>query len=175
MPQLAVPLLEHACDARDGQACLDLAGQYSGPEEIDYLDRACNLDSAAACRQLTGAHLNATPADWSSAIAATVRACHLLGERGCLDADRMEGRHLHLIFCSGGATLPGPSCADLDPDGSYGPPDRDLYLAIDARVRADCEAGTPNACSLGEAWAMAGFARHKAPSPVEAQWYRERN
>ena len=174
VPQLAVPLLERACDARDAQACLDLSAQYAGPEEIDYLAQACKLDSAQACHQLSEAHLNAVPADWSSAIAATVRACHLLGMRGCHDADRLEGRYLHLVFCSDAAGLPGSSCAELDPEGSYGPPDRDLYLAIDARLRADCEAGVPDACGLGEAWAQAGFARHKAPSPVEAQWYQER-
>ena len=174
-PTLTPDLLTRGCEARDALACVDLAQlREEGPERIELFDRACDLDSPQACRQLTELLLDADPQDWFAAIGATVRACHLLGLRGCADADRMEAQSLHQSFCLGESILPAPSCEELDPDGPFSPQDREVYDRIDQRVRLACEARDPGACALGIAWAEAGYARLKGPSPVDAAWFRER-
>ena len=173
-PALATELLTHACDERDALACVDLATGQSGPARIDLLDRACTLDSAEGCRLLSEAHLATEPRGWFDATAATVRQCHLMGLRGCPDADILEAAHLHEAFCTTDPRLPDPSCTELDPAGSYGPPDKALYDGILARLEADCEVREPGACALGARWADAGFARIKAPSPPQMMWFKER-
>jgi len=173
-PSLVTELLTLACDERDSQACVDLAAGLAGKERIDLLDRACTMDSAEACHLLSEAHLAAVPPDWFNATAATVRQCHLLGLKGCPDADRLEASHLHEAFCTTEPRLPEPSCAELSPDGSYGSPDRELYRGIHERLHADCEASRPGACALGARWAEGGYGRFKAPSPPEAMWFKER-
>ncbi len=173
-PALATELLTLACDERDSQACVDLAATRTGPERAELLDRACSQDSAEACRLLAEVHLAAEPKEWFDATAATVRQCHLLGLRGCPDADLLEAGQLHEAFCSTEPRLPDPSCAELDPAGTYGPPDIELYAGIQQRLRAACEARSPGACALGVRWSEAGYARFKAPSPPEAIWFKER-
>ncbi|MFH1833895.1 MAG: hypothetical protein ABH877_02630 [bacterium] len=173
-PSLSAELLDRGCSHRDTRACVELAELLDGPERIQALGRACDLDSPDACRELSDSLVAATPPDWLGATAAIVRECHLLGLRGCVDADRMEARYLFQTYCADELRLPEPSCSDLDPDGSYGPPDRDLYIGIGERLRAACEARAAGACALGAEWSDAGFARFKAPSPVEEAWFRER-